>query len=84
MAEIYQIPESGSTMGGLPFSIPIGGGNGGLFGNGNNSLADLFGFASYREGYRKGYQHGWEDREDDYGQGNNLGEGEAKQSNRYL
>ena len=47
MAEIYQLPENGGTAnaGGIPFSIPIGGNNGGLFGNGNNSLADLFGFA---------------------------------------
>lgn len=46
MAEIYQLPEGGSqaNAGGIPFSIPIGN-NGGLFGNGNNSLADLFGFA---------------------------------------
>lgn len=46
MAEIYQLPDSGSSAnaGGIPFSIPIGN-NGGLFGNGNNSLADLFGFA---------------------------------------
>lgn len=41
MAEIYQVPDGNN---GLPFTIPIGG-NGGLFGNGNNSLADLFGFA---------------------------------------
>lgn len=48
MAEIYQIPDGNSgnaNAGGIPFSIPIGGNNGGLFGNGNNSLADLFGFA---------------------------------------
>lgn len=48
MAEIYQIPENGSNganAGGIPFSIPIGGNGGGLFGNSNNSLADLFGFA---------------------------------------
>lgn len=34
MAEIYQIPETGSNnanAGGIPFSIPIGGNNGGLF-----------------------------------------------------
>ena len=39
MAEIYQIPENGSgaNAGGIPFSIPIGGNGGGLFGNGNNS-----------------------------------------------
>lgn len=43
MSEIYTIPESGTNNGGIPFSIPIGG-NGGFFG-GNNSLADLFGFA---------------------------------------
>lgn len=46
MAEIYQLPEGTSAnAGGIPFSIPIGGNNGGLFGNGNNSLIDLFGFA---------------------------------------
>jgi len=46
MAEIYQLPETsgGSANNGIPFSIPLGN-NGGLFGNGNNSLADLFGFA---------------------------------------
>lgn len=44
--EIYQIPSEGGSgnNGSLPFTIPIGN-NGGLFGNGNNSLADLFGFA---------------------------------------
>lgn len=46
MAEIYQLPENGGgSNSGIPFSIPLGGNNGGLFGNGNNSLADLFGFA---------------------------------------
>lgn len=47
MAEIYQLPDGNSNnVGGVPFSIPIGGGNG-LFGNGNgfNSIADLFGLA---------------------------------------
>lgn len=46
MAEIYQLPDSGNTANasGIPLSIPIGQ-NGGLFGNGNNSLVDLFGFA---------------------------------------
>lgn len=48
MAEIYQLPDgnSGSGVGNIPFSIPIGGGNG-MFGNGNgfNSIADLFGLA---------------------------------------
>lgn len=45
MADIYQIPEnSGNTP---QFTIPIGGlgGNGGMFGNGFNSIADLFGLA---------------------------------------
>ena len=44
MAEIYSIPDSGS---GTPqFTIPIGGmGNGGMFGNGMNGIADLFGLA---------------------------------------
>jgi len=44
MAEIYSIPDNaGSTP---QFTIPIGGlGNGGMFGNGFNSIADLFGLA---------------------------------------
>lgn len=41
MAEIYQIPENN---GNIPFSIPVGGGNG-MFGNGQTNLMDLFGFA---------------------------------------
>ena len=46
MAEIYQIPDAnGNSAAGIPFSIPIGGGNG-LFGNnGMNGIADLFGLA---------------------------------------
>ena len=46
MAEIYQIPDGGgNSAAGIPFSIPIGGGNG-LFGNnGMNGIADLFGLA---------------------------------------
>ena len=49
MAEIYQLPDGGGNsgnVGGLPFSIPIGGNGNGLFGgNGNTNLLDLFGFA---------------------------------------
>lgn len=49
MAEIYQLPDgnSGSGVGNIPFSIPLGGfGNGnGLFGNGNNTIGDLIGLA---------------------------------------
>lgn len=48
MAEIYQLPDGGNNAnaGGIPFSIPLGGNNGGLFGgNGNTNLLDLFGFA---------------------------------------
>lgn len=45
MAEIYQIPEGGNSTAGLPFSIPIGGGNGGLFGNGQNTIGELIGLA---------------------------------------
>lgn len=50
MAEIYQLPENGnnSGFGNIPFSIPIGGFGGGLFGNGGygmNGIADLFGLA---------------------------------------
>jgi len=47
MAEIYQLPDGNSgnaNAGGIPFTIPLGN-NGGLFGSGTNSLADLFGFA---------------------------------------
>ena len=51
MAEIYQLPGSNSGnagMGNIPFSIPVGGFGGGLFGNGGygmNGIADLFGLA---------------------------------------
>lgn len=51
MAEIYQLPENGNNNGGgfngIPFSIPIGGMGGGLFGGnyGMNGIADLFGLA---------------------------------------
>lgn len=49
MAEIYQLPDNGGSSanaGGIPFTIPLGGNNGGLFGgNGNTNLLDLFGFA---------------------------------------
>lgn len=47
MAEIYQIPEGGGgNAGGIPFSIPIGGNGGGLFGgNGTNSIGDLIALA---------------------------------------
>ncbi len=47
MAEIYQIPDNGGNagMGGVPFSIPIGGNNGGLFGNGGNTIGELIGLA---------------------------------------
>jgi hypothetical protein len=59
MAEIYQLPDNGSgnaNAGGIPFSIPIGN-NGGLLGNGNNSLADLFGFAIIASMF--GWNGGW-------------------------
>lgn len=47
MAEIYQLPDSNSGnsgMGNIPFSIPIGGFGGGLFGGnyGMNGIADMF------------------------------------------
>lgn len=47
MAEIIQLPESGATsgMGNIPFSIPIGGNGGGLFGNGQNTIGELIGLA---------------------------------------
>ena len=50
MAEIYQLPENSGNNGGfgnIPFSIPIGGFGGGLFGGnyGMNGIADLFGLA---------------------------------------
>lgn len=45
MAEIYQIPDSSSgNVGGIPFSIPVGG-NGGLFGGGGNTIGELIGLA---------------------------------------
>ena len=47
MAEIYQLPDNGGNagMGGVPFSIPLGGNNGGLFGNGGNTIGELIGLA---------------------------------------
>lgn len=46
MAEIYSIPENNTGGSGIPFSIPVGGfGGNGMFGNGFNSIADLFGLA---------------------------------------
>lgn len=42
---LYHIPESSNNNSGIPFSIPIGGNGNGFFGNGNNSIADLFAFA---------------------------------------
>ena len=69
MAEIYQLPDgnSGSGVGNIPFSIPIGGGNG-LFGNGSGqtNLMDLLGFAIVASifpnmfgGYNNGFGGGW-------------------------
>lgn len=70
MAEIYQIPENGNAnAGGIPFSIPLGGNSGGLFGNGNNSLADLFGFAIIASMF------GWNNGGFGGGIGNNGGAG---------
>ena len=46
MAEIIQLPENGGTgTGNIPFSIPIGGNGGGLFGNGQNTIGELIGLA---------------------------------------
>ena len=51
MAEIYQLPSENSGnagMGNIPFSIPIGGFGGGLFGNGGygmNGVFDIFALA---------------------------------------
>ena len=56
MAEIYQLPENGngnSGFGNIPFSIPIGGFGGGLFGNGGygdtNSVFDSDGDSAVRD-----------------------------------
>lgn len=49
MAEIIQLPETGggnAGVGNIPFSIPLGGNGGGMFGgNGQTNLMDLLGFA---------------------------------------
>lgn len=49
MAEIIQLPENGggnAGVGNIPFSIPLGGNGGGMFGgNGQTNLMDLLGFA---------------------------------------
>ena len=48
MSEIYQLPDNGNNgNASIPFSIPIGGFGGSLFGGnyGMNGIADLFGLA---------------------------------------
>lgn len=49
MAEIIQLPETGggnAGVGNIPFTIPLGGNGGGMFGgNGQTNLMDLLGFA---------------------------------------
>ena len=64
MAEIYSIPDNSGTT--PQFTIPIGGmGNGGMFGNGFNSIADLFGLAiiasmfGWGNGNGFGFGGGW-------------------------
>lgn len=42
MVEIYSIPDTNAS--GIPLSIPVGG-NGGLFGNGGNTIGELIGLA---------------------------------------
>lgn len=71
MADIYQIPDSAGT-GGIPFSIPIGGNGGGLFGgNGNNTIGELIGLAIVASifGWNNGGGFGG------FGGGNNGGAG---------
>ena len=67
MADIYQIPDSGSGSG-IPFSIPLCGGNGFLGNNGMNSIADLFGLAIIASMFGWG-NGGW----GGFGGGNNRG-----------
>jgi len=69
MAEIYQIPDGGSSP---QFTIPMGGlGGNGLFGNGNgfSSIADLFGLAIIASMFGWG-NGGWGNG---FGGGNNGG-----------
>ena len=71
MADIYQIPDSTGT-GGIPFSIPLGGNGGGLFGgNGNNTIGELIGLAIVASifGWNNGGGFGG------FGGGNNGGAG---------
>lgn len=58
MSEIVQLPETGNNS--LPFSIPIGGGNG-IFGNGTNTISDLIGLAIVASifGWNNGGFGGW-------------------------
>lgn len=67
MAEIYQIPD-GSSNSGIPFSIPVGG-NGGLFGNGGNTIGELIGLAIVASIF------GWNNNGFGFGGGNNGGAG---------
>lgn len=62
MAEtkVFSFPENGGNS--IPFSIPIGGNGGFGFGNGMNSLADLFGFAIIASMFgwgNGGFGNGW-------------------------
>lgn len=67
MAEIYSIPEGNSgNMGGIPFSIPIGGNGSGLFGNGGNTIGELIGLAIVASIF------GWNNGGFGFG-GNNMG-----------
>ena len=67
MADIYQIPESGSSP---QFTIPLGGNMGGFgFGNGMNGIADLFGLAIIASMFGWG-NGGWGNG---FGGGNNGG-----------
>ena len=65
MAEIYQIPD-GSSNAGIPFSIPVGG-NGGLFGNGGNTIGELIGLAIVASIF------GWNNNGNGFGFGGNNG-----------
>lgn len=71
MAEIYQLPDNGGNagMGGVPFSIPLGGNGGGLFGNGGNTIGELIGLAIVASifGWNNGNGFG------SFGGGNNAG-----------
>ena len=59
--KVFSFPENGNNANNIPFSIPIGAGNGFGWGNGMNGIVDLFGLAIIASifGWGNGGFGGW-------------------------